>query len=159
MKIVQADESHVDQITELWKELVDYHRGLEGFYSRREAGEVSFMNYLSGCITSDECLALVSLEGEEVVGYAISMRTQHPPVWQIESYGLITDMAVKSGHRRKGTGSGLLLEILDWFASRGINRIELHVAAANPIGRSFWTKHGFKVYEHVLYLNYRQPGR
>jgi len=155
MKILHAEEAHIPQAIELWKELIDYHSRLDDFYARREDGEINFRNYLQGCINEADCLALVAVEGDEVLGYSISTMSKHPPVLKVENFGLISDMAVKSGHRRKGMGSAMLMETLDWYASKGIDRIELHVAANNPMGNSFWTKHGFKDYEHVLYLSHK----
>jgi ribosomal protein S18 acetylase RimI-like enzyme len=153
LKIVRAQDANIPQITELWKELIDYHRDLDGFYSRRADGDTNFKKYLSDCIISEDCLAIAAVEDGKVLGYSISQISSHPPVLETEEFGLITDMAVKSGYRKKGIGSALLMETLDWFASKEVGRIELHVAAANPIGNSFWTKHGFKDYEHILYLS------
>jgi len=47
----------------------------------------------------------------------------------------------------------MLAKIFEWFESRNMDRIELRVLAKNQIGYSFWKKHGFKDYMHVLYLN------
>jgi len=47
----------------------------------------------------------------------------------------------------------MLAEVLKWFASRSIDRIELDVITKNQIGYSFWKKHGFKDYRHRLYLD------
>ncbi|OFW57369.1 MAG: hypothetical protein A2W01_06945 [Candidatus Solincola sediminis] len=155
LKVIPAEESHIPQVIELWKELMDFHRGLDGFYSRKKDGEISFRNYMEKCIMASDCLALVAIESDEVAGYSISTMSKHPPVLEIESYGLISDMAVKAEHRRQGIGSAMLMETLDWFASSGVDRIELHAAATNPIGNSFWIKHGFKDYEHILYLTHQ----
>jgi GNAT superfamily N-acetyltransferase len=153
MKIVRAQEAHVPEITELWKELMDYHRQLDGFYSRREDAEDNFHMYLRDCMDASDCLAIVAVENGRALGYSVSSISSHPPVLEIEEYGLIRDMAVGSEYRGRGIGSALLMETLDWFSEKGIERIELHVAAGNPIGNSFWSKHGFKDYEHILYLN------
>ena len=47
----------------------------------------------------------------------------------------------------------MLVEILAWLKSKGVNRVELEVTAQNTIGYSFWKKHGFQAYMHRLYLN------
>jgi ribosomal protein S18 acetylase RimI-like enzyme len=153
VEVVRAHEAYIPEITELWKELIDYHRDLDGFYSRRGDGDVNFGKYVSDCILSEDCLAIAAVDNGKVVGYSISQISSHPPILETSEFGFITDMAVKAGHRRKGIGSAMLMESFDWFASKGVGRIELHVAARNAIGNSFWTKHGFKDYEHILYLN------
>jgi ribosomal protein S18 acetylase RimI-like enzyme len=153
MEIMQAEESQVPEITVLWKELIDFHSTIDGFYARRGDAVSNFEKYLRDCMASEDSLVLAALEDGAVVGYSISTSAKHPPVIEIQSYGLVTDMAVKSEYRARGIGSNMLYEILHWYKSRGIGRIELHVAYANPIGYSFWTKHGFKDYERVLFKN------
>jgi GNAT superfamily N-acetyltransferase len=152
MRIIKAEESHIPQVTEIWKELVDLHAEIFPFYTRREEGPDNFERYARLSIQSDNSLMLVALEDDRVVAYSISNVAKHPPVYLTETYGLISDMAVKSGHRRKGTGEAMLKEILQWFASRGIDRVELHATPGNTSGYTFWKKHGFADYEHIMYL-------
>ena len=45
----------------------------------------------------------------------------------------------------------MVSEILKWFKSRNIERVELEILTKNPIGYSFWKKHGFTDYRHRLY--------
>jgi GNAT superfamily N-acetyltransferase len=158
MRIIKADESHIPQITEIWKELVDLHADILPFYTRREEGPGNFEKYARLSIMSDKSLMLVALEDDQVVAYSISNVAKHPPVYLTEIYGLISDMAVRSGHRRKGVGDAMLREIKEWFASRGIHRIELHATPGNTSGYSFWKKHGFVDYEHIMYLERDEEG-
>ena len=88
-----------------------------------------------------------------MVGYSIAETGRYPPVLERQTYGLISDMAVKSGYRRRGIGEQILAEMYKWFESRNLERIELSVAAKNKIGYSFWKKNGFKDYIHRLYLD------
>ncbi|TET46362.1 GNAT family N-acetyltransferase [candidate division TA06 bacterium] len=54
-------------------------------------------------------------------------------MFELQSYGEIIDVAVKSTHRRKGIGTKMVSRIYEWFKSRGVNRIELRVAEGNEI--------------------------
>ena len=152
MRIIKADESHIPQITEIWKELVDLHADILPFYTRREEGPANFVKYAKLSILSDKSLMLVAVEDDRVVAYSISNVAKHPPVYLTEVYGLISDMAVRSGHRRRGIGEAMLRVIKEWFSSQGIHRIELHATPGNTSGYSFWKKHGFVDYEHIMYL-------
>jgi GNAT superfamily N-acetyltransferase len=58
---------------------------------------------------------------------------------------------VTSKHRRKGIGTKLLQEALEWFKSLGLERIELSIVPANIESSSFWKKHGFQDYMHKLF--------
>ncbi|MEM2145759.1 MAG: GNAT family N-acetyltransferase [Candidatus Jordarchaeaceae archaeon] len=153
MEIVSATYSHVPEIVDLWKEFMDYGGSIDPLFSRREDGHLNFERYLKDLIKSDNSLVLVALDKGHVVAYSISQIFEYPPVFPQEKYGFISDMAVKSKYPRKGIGSQMLAKIFEWFESRNMDKIELHVLAENQIGYSFWKKHGFKDYMHVLYLN------
>jgi GNAT superfamily N-acetyltransferase len=58
-------------------------------------------------------------------------------------HGCIHDMFITGKHRRKGIGENMLVEIMKWFKSRDILRIELDVLAQNQVAASFWGKQGF----------------
>ncbi|MBN2074371.1 MAG: hypothetical protein JW762_02350 [Dehalococcoidales bacterium] len=42
-------------------------------------------------------------------------------------------------------------EILKWFKSKGMDRIELDITSKNLVSRSFWGKLGFEEYVRTLY--------
>ncbi len=153
MEITPATRSHVPEIVEIWKEFMDFHKGVDPFFSRSENGHSNFEKFVESQIKSDDAQVLVALRGGRVVGYSISQISEYPPVFEHEKYGSICDLAVKANCRRKGIGELILSEILQWFESRNMERIELRVAAKNRIGYSFWKKHGFEEHMHVLYLN------
>jgi ribosomal protein S18 acetylase RimI-like enzyme len=45
----------------------------------------------------------------------------------------------------------MVVEILAWFRSKGVERVELTTTAQNAVASSFWQKQGFKIYMHRLY--------
>lgn len=153
MKIEQATPVHVPEMKILWKEFIDFHKEIDPFFSRTEDGHETFGRFVENCMKSDDFKILVAVETGHVVAYAIARKMKHPPVFRDAEYGLIIDMAVKAGYRRRGIGESLLSELQQWFESRNIRRIELNVVPRNRIGYSFWKKHGFRDYVHVLYLD------
>ena len=152
MQIVLAEESHLPGILEIWKEFMDYHKDLDSLFTRREDGHLNFEKYIRNLIKSNNAQVLVVLDKEDVVGYSISLIQFYPPVFKQRVYGLINDIAIKETHRRKGLGEQMLSKMFQWFESHGLDRIELRVSVRNKIGYSFWKKHGFKDYQHILYL-------
>ncbi|MFX0083304.1 MAG: GNAT family N-acetyltransferase [Candidatus Hodarchaeota archaeon] len=137
---------------EVWKEFMDYHKNLDSLFTRRENGHLNFETYIKELIKSNSAQVLVVLDKEDVVGYSISLIQFYPPVFKRRIYGLINDLAVKESHRRKGLGEQMLFKMFQWFESHGLDRIELRVSVRNKIAYSFWKKHGFKDYQHILYL-------
>lgn len=139
-------------VVECWKELMDFHRERDPFYTRSHDGHDKFEKYVRESMDSQNSQVLVVLDGEEVVACSISNVSHHPPVFERTTYGLISDMVVKSDYRRQGIGKRLLDEIRKWFSQQGITRIELRVSARNEVAYSFWNRHGFKETVYVMYL-------
>ena len=131
---------------------MDYHKKLDSLFTRRENAHLNFEKYIKELIKSDNTQVLVALDKQDVVGYSISLIQFYPPVFKQRTYGLINDLAIKTTHRRKGLGEQMLSKMFQWFKSHGLDRIELRVSMRNKIGYSFWKKHGFKDYKHLLYL-------
>ena len=152
MKIVPARISHLPQIFELWKEFIDYHRDIDPHYTRRKDAVKNFEKYIRQLMKSKDARVIVALEGEAVIGFSTGKIELYPPVFLQESYGFIDTFGVKSCFRRKGVGEKMLKNLFAWFKKRGLDRIELRVAAKNRIGYSFWKKQKFKDYLHILYL-------
>jgi ribosomal protein S18 acetylase RimI-like enzyme len=150
--IILAEESHIPGILNVWKEFMDYHKKLDSLFTRRKNSHLKFEKYIKELIKSNNAQVLVALDKEDVVGYSITLIGFYPPVFKRRVYGLINDLAIKETHRRKGLGEQMLSKMFQWFKSHGLDRIELRVSMRNKIGYSFWKKHGFKDYQHILYL-------
>jgi GNAT superfamily N-acetyltransferase len=148
--IVAAQRNHIPEIVNLWKELMDFHKQIDPFYERDEGGHQSFEKFVGYLIESAESLVLVAVDDDTVFAYSIAQIKSHPPVFRYARHGIILDMMVQEGRSREGIGEKILSKMLSWFTEREIERVELHVAARNSVGRSFWKKHGFTAYEHIL---------
>jgi ribosomal protein S18 acetylase RimI-like enzyme len=77
---------------------------------------------------------------------------REPPISFVpsRSVGRIEDCYVQSRLRRRGIGSALLTEGLEWLRSKGATAVELAVAKANESGKAFWEKHGFSPYRLLM---------
>jgi ribosomal protein S18 acetylase RimI-like enzyme len=152
MRIIQARRHHIPEIVEIWMEFMEFHRKIDPFFSIRESGPANFEKYLLELTDSRDVQILVAFDKGRAVGYSISKIINYPPIFKHEKHGYISDLAVRGDCRRRGIGEKILNKALKWFESRHMDRIELHVLAANEVGYSFWNKHGFKDYLHKMYL-------
>jgi ribosomal protein S18 acetylase RimI-like enzyme len=150
--ISQANESHVPQIVELWKELMAFHAERDPQFARAEDGAVHFEKYLRDLLAKAEWRVFVALDGERVVGYLMAQVAKRPPVIKHRDFGFISDLAVTKAHRRRGVGQKLLRAAIAWFAERGLRRVEAHVATANEVSTAFWSAQGFEAYLHTMRL-------
>lgn len=151
MKITLAEDAYIPQMIEVWKEMMDYHAGLDPYYTRRDDAHLNFEKYVRMLMKSKDARVVVALDGDSVVGIAIGKIEAYPPVFQRDLHGFLDTVGVKSSHRRKEAGEKMVSDLIAWFKKRGLDRFELRVSARNPIGKSFWKKQGFKDYLHVLY--------
>jgi len=150
VRIIDACEEHVPGIVEVWKDFVDLHAERDPVFTRSRTGHVTFSSWVQEQILSPDAQVLVALEDGDVVGYALTMKKEYPPVYERTTFGEVTDMAVRAGHRRCGIGTRLLERVRAWCRDRGIDRIELRMMPTNPMAASFWRKHGFHDYIHVM---------
>lgn len=63
----------------------------------------------------------------------------------------IHGLTVAPGHRRRGWGSAVLAELLDWGAEQGALTVWLHVETANPGALAFWDALGFAPHHTCRY--------
>ena len=154
IEIVEATESYVPDMVELWKEFMYHHKDFDPRFPMRADAHISFEQHLREQMEAEDALVMVALDKRQVVGFSISQVNKYPPIWvEREAYGSIDTMAITADYRRKGVGEQMLGRIFEWFAAQDIDRIELSVAARNQVGYSFWRKHGFRDFAHRLYLD------
>ena len=153
MEITLATESHVPGIVEVWQEFMNFHKELDPRFLMRKDAPPNWEKHLRELMKSGDNQVLVAMDNDHVIGYSISQINRYAPLWERETYGSISDMALKANYRRKGIGEQMLDKIYEWFDARNIKIIELSVAARNQVGYSFWRKHGFQDYMHCLYLD------
>ncbi len=151
IKIIEAGDEHVKAIVDLWDELMSFHAALYPFYATTVDARERFEGFLRQNIASPEGLVLVAAEGAAVVGYCLCFVAHHPPVLKRQRHGFVSDLAVTESRRGRGFGTMLVGRVRQWFAGRGISRIELRASAFNAAGKSFWEKQGFTEYEKVMY--------
>ena len=143
LEIRQASTADLDEIVELWKEFMDFHRQRDPFFTRAVDGHRRFRSFVAENLESPDWAVLVSIEADRPVGYIMATVLEYPPVFEVKRHGFVQDIAVTEVARRHGVGSALFERAETWFRKRGITRIELNVAAANDTSQAFWRRLGF----------------
>ena len=152
IKIVKAEENHIKDICQLWLEFMNFTREIVPVFALREGALPVFeREYLRPAMAAENSLVLVALDGERVVGYSYSLFVEPAKIEKREKQGYIHDMFVTADYRRRGIGKKMYDEILKWFRSEAINRVELEVLPENKVAGSFWGKHGYTEFKRTLY--------
>jgi len=152
IQIVKAKEEHVTDLGNLWMEFMRHSHDIDPVFTPRDGAIPVFIReYLRPAMEAKNSLVLVALDDEKVAGYSYSLITVTSNLEARAQYGCIHDLFITATHRRKGIGGRMVAEIMKWFHSNDIHRVELDVLAQNQIASSFWRKQGFADFKHTLY--------
>ena len=152
IEIVRAEERHISDIDKLWLEFMCFHQDIDPIFTPRDGAVPGFEeDQVRRLMKSEDGLVLVALDEGRVVGYSLSEIKGPMKGYKLEKFGAVDHVAVTAHYRRRGIGEEMLREILKWFQSRKIDRVEIEVLAKNQVGNSFWKKHGFTDYRYRLY--------
>lgn len=152
IEISKANEQHIPSLGKLWMEFMHYSQKIEAIHEPEDNAIPIYINdYLRPAMESEDSLVLAALVENEAVGYAYSFITKRSNLVKRKRYGIIHDMFITSQYRRAGIGRLLYNEIITWFTSNDIDRIELDVMTRNQMAASFWEKLGFADLNRTLF--------
>jgi ribosomal protein S18 acetylase RimI-like enzyme len=144
----------IPAIIELWKEMMDFHKKRDPFFTRAIDGEQVFSEYLEKNINSETACVYVAIIGGTIVGYCQGTLEKHPPMLTAADYGQVLDFAVSGDYRRTGVGERLCKALQGWFVLKGVHRIEVRHSEFNEAASRFWAKMGFKPFLKTLYKEF-----
>ncbi len=87
-------------------------------------------------------LSIAVMNGR-VVGFAHGAIRLQPDYLGTGAVGTITHVFVAPEHRKQGIARQLVGSLDEWFAGKGVQRIELTVLDGNPSGQAFWEACGY----------------
>lgn len=152
VNIREAVMEDVPAIIEIWKELMDFHKELDGFFSRSATGHERFAEFLMNNMEKEDSCVLVAADGGHIFGYCQACISKYPPVLIREKYVEIFDMAVTEKYQRQGIGRMIIDALRRWYSDKDVDRIELKYLTTNKSAEEFWTKMGFKPYLKTAFL-------
>ena len=100
-----------------------------------------------------EDLVLFAYLADRPVGFIIASVSKDLPELEFKK-GIIMDIGVLKPYRRKGIGTALMLEAINWIWSKGAEVVELSVDDDNPTGApAFYARLGFRrAFRTLVYL-------
>lgn len=110
--------------------------------------------YLRAIRRSPHAAVFVAETSAGVVGRLSLARDSHPASRHVADVGLM----VAAGHRRRGIGSALLEQAVEWAREAGIEKLELHVFPYNEPAIRLYEGFGFER-EGLRRAHYRRAGR
>jgi ribosomal protein S18 acetylase RimI-like enzyme len=154
IKIIRAKEQNVTEIGQLYLEFINFHAEIDPIWTPIDNPIPDMVeNHLRRFMKSEDGLVLVALVKQQVIGYSLSEIKKVTPGSKRGKYGYVDTVAITESYRRKGIGELMFAEILKWFRSNDINRIEVQTASQSEGANLFWQKQGFTIFQHNWYKN------
>ncbi len=165
MEIRRATEKDVLQLSNLFRQEMEYQKSLAGYYELLP--NFDWIAYTEERLKDRNRLILVAVPGEGLAGFIVARIMNYPPnnlhrsilrwiIYHVKKkrplpikpmrWGFIEDCYVTSSLRKQGIGSQLVINAMKWLQSKRISRIELSLIARNKEGEAFWKKSGFKTF-------------
>ncbi|MFC1901068.1 GNAT family N-acetyltransferase [Chloroflexota bacterium] len=153
VEIIEAKEEHIPALGKLITDFIKYTEDINPVFGAPEnADKIIIEKDIRPAIKSKNSKILVALDDGQIIGHSYAFIIEPDPATAKRGkYGYIHDLFVIPEYRRRGIGKQLFDEILKWFHSLDIDRVELEVIVGNYLANSFWKKHGFSDHVHRLY--------
>jgi ribosomal protein S18 acetylase RimI-like enzyme len=112
----------------------------------------STINIASGYIQKDDAIALITeIEGRPIACLLGKIEMTSFPPSGVGKVGNIAICWVSQEYRNQNIGSQLVQEAENWFASRGVNIVELSYMSENALAEKVWIKLGYKPFRIFAY--------
>ena len=78
------------------------------------------------------------------LGFLAGRVRSQPPYFGGRPAGFVSELFVEEARRGRGVAGALLDASVEWFAARGVARVELQVLVGNAFAREFYRRRGWK---------------
>ena len=144
MNVVPASEIDIDELCDMWKELQDYHKGMNLYTPESEEWRTYKKKEIQLLLQSENSKIFLVKGSNEILGYVRGVVQNVSPVFKVGKIGRIEEMFVKKEFRRQGIGNLLIHSIKQWFKEKMVERIDIQVGNENISGKLFWENEEFK---------------
>jgi GNAT superfamily N-acetyltransferase len=156
IRVRRASRADLDTVVHLGMESVHYHASIElSMLVPREESKKMRKRFEAILDAPQESTIIIAERARQIVGfYSLYIQaidnTWTPPLFAPGRYGLIAEVSVDKGERRKGVGHRLFSAAEQWFRERGAHHIWLIYLPANPLSSKFWQSRAFVPVWEVL---------
>lgn len=150
--IRKAKASDFDAICYLHTVLLTHLRSVHSSrYQESAAEKKRFAKKLAGMLQDPNARVLCAVAGKQVVGFANGRIGQSPLFVLHNRFGEIDEVVVDHSFRKQGITRKLISELIAWFKTKKVKRMELTVDAYNAVAIKAWKALGFNT--HLLIMS------
>jgi ribosomal protein S18 acetylase RimI-like enzyme len=147
----RAGPADLPRLTELWIEIATHHTPLDPLFTLRPGAEPEVQRLFTALFDDPDAAVFVWEAPGDLLGFCAVRIDRAPPILREARRAEITDLGVSTAARRGGIGRELAAAAFAWVKDRGIERVEVRVAARNREGQAFWRSLGFDDLMHILH--------
>lgn len=141
--IKEADPDDIDEVYELWRELLDFHQPHHPIFKYKPNSEQVLKKELLVRLKDKDTRFFGYVQEDEWQGMIIVNLKQAAPGFKFSSKGYIAETVVKAQYRGTGIGNELFEIAKNWLIDKGADHIELQVSVKNKAAMKFWEGQGF----------------
>lgn len=157
--IREADADDIDEVFELWHELLDFHQPHHAIFKYKpNSGEVLRKELLLRLKDKDTRF-FAYVRDEEWCGMIVANLKQMAPGFRFSRKGYIAETVVQARHRGAGIGNQLFEAARNWLIDKGADHIELQVSVKNVAAIRFWQGQGFTPSTQHMVLDVSGSGK
>ncbi len=152
LSVRPAITADAEPLARIWVETIETLGRLDPRFRAAPAGAERWRTAFVAGLADRDRLTVVALRGEVLSGYLIGAAQPNLPGLLPPQIGVVLDLAVDSHGRGGGVGTEMFRLLSAWLRTRGIDRVEVRVAARNPIAQAFWRALGATEFYDTLGL-------
>jgi ribosomal protein S18 acetylase RimI-like enzyme len=141
--IREADPDDIDEVYELWRELLDYHQSHHPVFRYKPTSEQALKKELLTRLKDKDTRIFSYIAEDEWQGMIVASLKQSAPGFKLSRKGYIAETVVRSSYRGSGIGKELFEAAKNWLTDNGADHIELQVSVKNAAATRFWQSQGF----------------
>jgi len=149
-RVRRAGSADLEALSRLWIQISQHHASFDPLFRLRSGSDAEIRSLLEDQLSDPDAAAFVCESGEGVWGMAMVRIDRAPPILEEVERAEITDLGVEPDWRRRGVATQLVRVALGWIRARGVERVEVRVAAGNAEGQAFWRALGFGPHMQIL---------
>lgn len=146
MTVRIATREDIDQLVELWLELMEYHAPMNPLFELTpDAGEIARAELLYRLQLPRVRIFVAESKDKKLEGMIITHYYYSSPTNTYCRRGYIAETVVRRTSRGRGVGNQLFAAARQWLFSLKVDFIELQVVPGNDLGMQFWKDQGFEI--------------
>ncbi|NLI16597.1 MAG: GNAT family N-acetyltransferase [candidate division Zixibacteria bacterium] len=130
-------------ISKMWLKFMQYNAMFDSSFEVKPKVTARFAREIQDRLEDSNYRIAVAEIDNGLVGYCFSYVSRKPYFFRLGKFGFIGDLFVEETYRRRGIGRMLVNDAHAFFERRGIEQVELLVAAKNIDTIKFWEKLGY----------------